>query len=58
MGLGGYLKELPGLMNMLNNYIKDSVENRNFSKTYRKYHIWVTFTQTQDKVNNDKIRQK
>ena len=49
MGINGYPKDLPGVTKLLNNYITEIGNNRNFMKTYKKEQTGVAFTQTQEK---------
>ena len=49
-----YPKEPPVVMNLVNNYISDSVYNRSFRDTTGKDQMGVALTHTQYKDNNDK----
>ena len=54
MVLYRYTPDLPGLTELLNNYIIERGRKRGFIKTSGKDHMGVFFTHTQDKYNNDK----
>ena len=49
MGMYRYPEELPGVMKLLNDYITESGNNRNFGKTSGKEQTGVDFTHTQEK---------
>ena len=49
MGIYGYPQYLPVFTKLLNNYITESVNKRNFRKTPGKEQAGVAFTQTQEK---------
>ena len=49
VGTDGYPQDLPGVMKLLNKYITESENNRNFRKASGKEQAGVAFTQTQDK---------
>ena len=54
MDINFYPQDLVGFVKLLNNYIVERGNNRNFRKVYGKEHIGVAFTQTQEKDANDK----
>ena len=55
MDINFYPQDLMGFVKLLNNYIVERGNNRNFRKVYGKEHIGVAFTQTQEK---EKITRK
>ena len=57
MGLDRCPKDLPGLMNLTNNYITDILKKQNLRKTSGKYQTGVAFNQTQNMDKNGKKRQ-
>ena len=48
-GMDGHPQDLPEVMKLLNNYIKESLNNRNIRKIIGRDHTSVAFTQTQYK---------
>ena len=52
--MDGYPQYLPGVMILLNNYISESGNNRNFRKTSGKGQTGVSFNQTQYWYAKDK----
>ena len=56
MGMSSYTQNLPGVMKLLNKYITDSGKNRRFIKTSGREHMEVGFTKTQEKDENDKVK--
>ena len=47
VGMYGHPQDLPGVMKLLNNYVTESGNNRNFKKTSGKEQSIFAFTQTQ-----------
>ena len=56
--MDGYPQDLPGVVKLLNNYITESVNNRNFRNIFIKDQTMVAFTQTQEKDAKDKQKTK
>ena len=54
MVMDGYPQDLPGAINVLNRYILESINNRNFRKITGKGQTEGVFTKTQEKDVNDK----
>ena len=54
MGMEGYIQDLPVLMNLLNKYIAESVNNGKFRKIPGKEHTGVEFMPKHQKDAKDK----
>ena len=58
LGMYGYPQYPPGVVKILNNYITENENNRNFRKISGKDQVGVAFTQTQEKGVKENRRTK